>query len=257
MKIVEVENNNGLTTMNNTVVAVYKGVARDGILVETSCLGSGFLVYGQDFHFMTAKHVVDTKLEDDEAIYIFYDAQEMASDRAWIWRPIKVNAIELSEKYDIAFGFLGMSQEPSLVAPGLKLATECNRNADIINIEFSAAGSGSLFQSVRKGNIVYIHDWPGDGDLKGVNIMETSFACLKGASGSPVIDIAKNDHAIGIMIQNVDHELAPTQLVRAVNDDGSLIEEVKYMMPQGIAISAYGIQNALVARKSSTISTHQ
>jgi len=249
MKIVEVENRDGLTTMNNAAVAVYKGVVRDGILVEMLCLGSSFLVYGQDFQFMTAKHVVDVKLEDNEGLYIVYDAHEMASDRTWIWKSVKVSAIELSEKYDIAFGFLEMSQESALTLPGLKLAAECNRNANIINIEFSAAGSGSLFQSIRKGNIVYIHDWPGEGDLKGVNIMETSFACLKGASGSPVIDLGKNDYAIGIMIQNVDHELAPTQLVKAVNDDGSLIEEIKYMMPQGIAISAYGIQNALAARK--------
>jgi hypothetical protein len=48
-----------------------------------------------------------------------------------------------------------------------------------------------------------------------------------------------------MFVQNVDHELAPTQLIRNVDDSGNLIEEIRYSIPQGIAISASTLNQEL------------
>jgi hypothetical protein len=74
-------------------------------------------------------------------------------------------------------------------------------------------------------------------ELAGAKIIEMSYPCLLGASGSPVFDRTGAEVA-GIMVQNVDHELAPTQLIQARDSDGNLIEEIRYLMPQAVAISA-------------------
>lgn len=70
----------------------------------------------------------------------------------------------------------------------------------------------------------------------GENALEISFPALQGSSGAPIL-LKDSMKIIGIMMKNVQYDLLPVQIERITDKDGKLIEEIKYMMPQGIAIN--------------------
>jgi hypothetical protein len=41
---------------------------------------------------------------------------------------------------------------------------------------------------------------------------------------------------VGIVIENIDRDLEPVQVIRYSDDDGTPLEEVRYLQPTGIAL---------------------
>jgi hypothetical protein len=52
-----------------------------------------------------------------------------------------------------------------------------------------------------------------------------------------------------MIVGNMQYELLPAQIERVVNPDGTLAEEVRYMLPLAIALSASSIAAALEASR--------
>ncbi len=211
-------------------------------LLVRRCLGTGFLVRGYDFHFLTAKHVVEEPLGENETFVLALDGE---SERIIT---LPVESVTLSPSTDIAYGTLHSDENIQL--PGFQIVRKIKISSDYATFEHSGTGSkhdgsGILFNvRLRKGYIVSHDKYEHGGDLLGSDVLEMSYPCLRGASGSPVFDQHSLELA-GLLVQNVDHELAPTQLIRAVDDNGELIEEIKYTIPQGIAISAVTLNQEL------------
>jgi len=80
----------------------------------------------------------------------------------------------------------------------------------------------------------------------GENAMELSFPALMGASGAPVMfnelllasRMGKHTMGIvGVIIANASYHLLPTQIASVLTDDNKLYEEVRFMLPQALAVS--------------------
>jgi hypothetical protein len=56
---------------------------------------------------------------------------------------------------------------------------------------------------------------------------ELSYPALKGASGAPVF-LEHGLAVVGVIVANHERELMPAQILRAVGEDGALIEEARY-----------------------------
>jgi hypothetical protein len=205
------------------------------------CLGSGFLIQGYTFHFLTAKHVIAEEIAADEVIVLVLQGPSgnLIS--------LPTVAITQSANTDIAYG--SVATEGNLSLPGFQIASSIKASADYVTLEHSGTrakpeGGLSTSLSIRKGYIVSQGTYDLPGDLLGSKILEMSYQCLKGASGSPVFDHT-NCEVAGIMVQNVNHELDPTQISQTVDDQGNIIEEIKYLMPQAVAISAETLNEEL------------
>ncbi|HUD07163.1 MAG TPA: serine protease [Candidatus Saccharimonadales bacterium] len=210
-------------------------------LTVRNCLGTGFLVNGYDIHFVTARHVVAAPLAQDEELVLAFNL-----DSGFL--SIPVNSLSLSDSTDLAFGTL--LPENDVTIPGFQIARTVPINTDCSTLEHSGTGrnvsAGGMLYNVRyrRGNIVSSGKYEYEGILSESTVFEMSYPCLWGASGSPVFNSATLE-LVGMMVQNVDHELAPSQLIKAVDDEGQLIEEIKYTIPQGIALSAVTINSEL------------
>lgn len=93
---------------------------------------------------------------------------------------------------------------------------------------------------------------PGDGlGTLTDEAIELSFPALRGASGAPVMIneplqatlLGKETlGVIGVVIANASYHLAPAQIEEVLNADNTSYGEVRYMLPQGIAVSVRHIR---------------
>ena len=77
----------------------------------------------------------------------------------------------------------------------------------------------------------------------GASMLELSFPALKGASGAPVM--SGQFELWGVIIANVNHHLLPAQIETIYDDDGRVVEETQYMLPQGLAVHVNVIREFL------------
>jgi hypothetical protein len=71
-----------------------------------------------------------------------------------------------------------------------------------------------------------------------------SFAALRGASGAPVV--SNTDlHLWGIVTANRAYHLLPTQVETVLDEKNQLIEEVRFMLPQALAIHVKHLRSVL------------
>ena len=113
-------------------------------------------------------------------------------------------------------------------------------NVQVLTFEYSrttvSGGRIALSSSTRLGNVVSSPkkvEMLGDA---GVDALELSFPALKGASGAPVID-CRNWDLWGLIIANVSYELLPLQIETVLDQRNNILEEVKYMLPQAVAVN--------------------
>jgi hypothetical protein len=78
----------------------------------------------------------------------------------------------------------------------------------------------------------YTDDLPGAETAK---VIEVSFPALRGASGSAIVNGMTGD-VIGMLIANRATHLMPAQLER-VEGPAGVVEEVRYYLPYGLALS--------------------
>ena len=218
-----------------------------------SFLGTGFFVQ-PDGTFMTAKHVVDAVPPSSSLAAVDTRAQPPSPGLHLI------EDLRLSPDYDIAIGRI-----PSWGLPyPLELSeAEPALNADLITLEFSqtsvqAGPDGlrhlNLVHSARKGHVVreYVTDSLPITPTP-THVLELSFPALRGASGAPVVaELRPQPGAVvGLLVANVERHLMPAQVER-IEDDTGVVEERRYFLPLGLAISwrhlrSFALDNGLLA----------
>ena len=78
-----------------------------------------------------------------------------------------------------------------------------------------------------------------------ITALELSFPGLEGASGAPVMTNDGNYKVPGIVVGNIGHELLPIQIDTVLDETNDILEEIKYMLPQGLAIHVRHLKEIL------------
>jgi hypothetical protein len=69
------------------------------------------------------------------------------------------------------------------------------------------------------------------------DVLELSFPILPGASGAPVFYYSDSTpRLLGIATANAEYDLRPARIVTELTHDSELLQEIRYLMPQGLAI---------------------
>ena len=76
------------------------------------------------------------------------------------------------------------------------------------------------------------------------NMLELSFAALRGASGAPILS-SNSFLVLGMVIANHSYHLIPSQIEKYSNENGETIEETKFMMPQALAVHVNEIKRVI------------
>lgn len=184
---------------------------------------------------LTAAHVVDEATEGGGTLG-FPLAPPMGSGRMPL---VPVTRWHLRRDLDLA---LGCQAQPGL--GGFRVhAGALSINRDVITIEHSGGfrpdqdepETSSVAPLLRKGHVVQaqvgLHP-----SFPSVRMLELSYPALKGASGSPVLN-ESGAEVLGVVVANRERELMPAQILTAVKEDGTSIEEVRYFLPNALAVA--------------------
>ena len=106
-----------------------------------------------------------------------------------------------------------------------------------------------LHPATRLGNVTRLLFEEDLFGLAGREALELSFPALRGASGAPVVSLA-DFHLWGIVIANVSYHLIPAQVEITYDEQMHPIEQVQYMLPQGIAINVKHLRSLLTEVRS-------
>jgi len=108
----------------------------------------------------------------------------------------------------------------------------------------AGAHTATLSSSCRLGNITRFVDLTDQYDQAGQEMLVLSFAALRGASGAPVV--SNSDlHLWGIVTANRAYHLLPAQIETVLDEKNQLIEEIKFMLPQALAIHVKHLRSIL------------
>jgi S1-C subfamily serine protease len=143
--------------------------------------------------------------------------------------------------FDVAVGLLDGEPRPGLAILGADTPLIMNR--DVYAIEHSRSinpdpntpGMSTLSPLIRKGNIIQAREGLHP-HHPSTSMLELSFPALKGASGAPVVQDS-GGQVVGMVVANVERELMPAQVLTAFRDDGTPLEEVRYFMPNALAVN--------------------
>ncbi len=189
-------------------------------------LGSGFF-FGKPPLLATASHVVEKKF-DKVAIYIF-EENKFYYASAVTGKPEIDLAILKIEKYEPpSICQLGCDEQIVFTKP-----IYCYEYGTTLNIGSKIA----ISPATRMGNITRLLDKRDTYGLAGKDMLELSFPALKGASGSPVVSIEEELILLGIVVGNVSYHLMPAQIETILDQNNEYLEEVKYLMPQALAVN--------------------
>ncbi|MFN8383402.1 MAG: serine protease [Anaerolineales bacterium] len=197
-------------------------------------IGTGFFV-GDESLFVTAAHNVEAEGVQFGVIYVenlerIFPASvryvDKLSDVAILevvgYRPEK--RLALSSGDDIYL---------NLPVYSLEYGTTVIRGRDV---RFSPASRiGNVIRSFSKLELL---------GRELVDALEISFPALRGASGAPVLT---NDGfmVIGMLVGNMSYHLLPAQIETATDENGQVIEEIKYMLPVAVAAHVNSIRQAI------------
>ena len=77
-------------------------------------------------------------------------------------------------------------------------------------------------------------------------MLEVSFPAFAGSSGAPVYGDAFRT-VLGVLIANRHLDLPPSQIETVWDEDGSVVSEVRYQVPHGLAVGFPHIRDALAS----------
>ncbi len=222
------------------IVPIFRG-SGDGQDMLSALLGTAFFVGSkEELHLVTARHVFESNPIEEHEHYVFLIREEVGGKEKIAIREIR--KVIASEDLDIATCPISPNEfaEPLQFSghdPGL--------NEDVWSFEYSrtrmeqrqAQGKHiSIEPLTHKGNVMrfYTSDFP---EVMPTPSMELSYPALQGASGAPVMMAtkAKQIAVCGMLVQNIEQELLPAQILTIVDGDRSL-EETKYFLPHAKAI---------------------
>jgi hypothetical protein len=102
----------------------------------------------------------------------------------------------------------------------------------------------TLSPATRIGNVTRVIDLRSVHGLAGDEALELSFPALRGASGAPVMKNA--DYTLwGVIIANVSYHLLPAQIETVLTEDGTMVEETRFMMPQAVPVNVKHVRQLL------------
>ncbi len=97
----------------------------------------------------------------------------------------------------------------------------------------------------RMGNVTRLRNLNDIFGKAGEQMLELSFPAIKGSSGAPVV-LQKSPFSLwGVISRNSAGELFPAQVEKIVDKDGKITEEIKFYLPQGLAIHVKHVRNLL------------
>ncbi len=102
-----------------------------------------------------------------------------------------------------------------------------------------------LSPATRIGNITRILDLQDRFGPGGESMLELSFPALKGASGAPVITNDGRFAILGMLVANVGYHLLPVQVETVLDQRNEILEEIKYLLPQALAVNSRHIAAAI------------
>ena len=79
----------------------------------------------------------------------------------------------------------------------------------------------------------------------GRNALEVSFPAVRGASGAPLLYMVdqRGFYLIGVLVSNAQYHLLPAEVTVSLNVANTVADEVKYFLPQGIAVNIRHLQS--------------
>lgn len=115
---------------------------------------------------------------------------------------------------------------------------EITNNQFVFCLEYSTTQSQGkvikLSPATRVGNVTRVIDLKDRYGQAGDDALELSFPALRGASGAPVI--SASFRVWGIVIANVSYHLLPIQIESVLDEKNQVLEETRYLLPQGLAV---------------------
>jgi hypothetical protein len=127
-----------------------------------------------------------------------------------------------------------------------------SHNFSVMTYEYSATVASEagvhVVPATRIGNITREIDmsaWRGGDDA-----LELSFPALRGASGAPLLLNQQGSEDVGVcgvLISNVSHHLLPVHIETVLDKRNEILEETKFLLPQGVAINGRHIVEFLRA----------
>ena len=189
-------------------------------------LGSGFF-FGQPPYLCTADHVLGDMF-DKIGIHIidsnsFYYASFVAR------HPQTDLAILKIEKYQPPISCkLGKDEDINFIQAVYTFE---------YGTTYKAGKTYNLSPATRMGNITRTRNLQEKYKDGGDTMLELSFPALMGASGAPVVRLGSKIELWGIVVANVGYHLMPAQVETVLTDDNSILEEVKYLLPQALAVN--------------------
>lgn len=125
---------------------------------------------------------------------------------------------------------------------------EIANNIPVLSYEYgttvNVAGVDQLAPATRMGNVTRVIDLSETFGLAGRHALELSYPALRGASGAPVVS-SINTHLWGVIVANSEYHLLPVQIESVLDADGNLREDVRYMLPQAIAVNVVHLRPLL------------
>lgn len=188
-------------------------------------LGTGFF-FGKPPYLATADHVIGDMYE---AIGIHVIEKKEFYRASFVARKPKVDlAILKITKYEPpASCRLGTDEEISFIQ-----AIYSYEYGTTINLGDAMV----ISPATRMGNVTRTLNRTEDYGEAGDTMLELSFPALRGASGAPVVSINNDVVVWGIIVANFSYHLMPAQVEKVVEGDKT-IEEIKYVLPQAIAVN--------------------
>ncbi len=100
--------------------------------------------------------------------------------------------------------------------------------------------------ATRMGNVTRFRNLQEKYGSGGEAMLELSFPALRGASGSPVLDTVGTEIRLwGIIVANVSYHLLPAQIETVLQENGSLEEEIKFLLPQALAVNVKHVRDLM------------
>lgn len=161
-------------------------------------------------------------------------------------KPIPLKMLSYDKDTDLAL--LDMTPYQSHQWFHLANDDEIYHNRFVICPEYSATdkigGEIVVSMATRVGNITREFRANDRFGKAGEGALEVSFPALRGASGAPILS-SEHLKVYGVIIANIDYHLIPAMVEATMDDKGEMSDEIKYMLPQGIAVHVKHLRNLL------------
>lgn len=199
---------------------------------------------------MSVKHALGERMLDTDQMII---ADLLVSEEDPRARLYQVADVYLDPRFDVAVGVVPNwpHGEQLRLAPSDQLGP---LNQGVLSTEYSEVDfhasdpegrpTTRITPTFHMGHVLrtYVSDI---GQNLPTKLMDVSFPALKRSSGAPILHGGSGE-VEGMIVGNVARQLAPAHVERVVHGE-QVMESISYQMPQGLAIRASHLRDALEA----------